>query len=88
METVIEGNLLQSHPVEAGVPQGSPDSQILFVIHTARPIQWAEERVQAKGLSFVEDLGWVATGKDVNPVVEKLEACGAESIVRASRRDL
>jgi len=33
-----------------------------------------EERVQAEGLSFVDDLGWVATGKDVNQVVERLEA--------------
>jgi hypothetical protein len=47
-----------------------------------------EERVQAEGLSFVDDLGWVATGKDVNQVVEKLEACAAESIEWASRRDL
>jgi hypothetical protein len=44
-----------------------------------------EERVQAEGLSFVDDLGWVATGQDVNQVVEKLEACAAESIEWASR---
>jgi hypothetical protein len=88
VEMVIEGNVLQSHPVEAAVPQGSPVSPILFAIHTAGLIKWVEERVQAEGLSFVDDLGWIATGKDVNQVVRKLEACAAESIEWASRRDL
>jgi hypothetical protein len=47
-----------------------------------------EERAQAEGLSFVDDLRWIATGKDVNQVVRKLEACAAESIEWASMRDL
>jgi hypothetical protein len=47
-----------------------------------------EERVQAEGLSFIDDLGWLATGKDVNHMVRKLEACVAESIQWASRGDL
>jgi len=80
VEMVIEGNVLQSHPVEAGVPQGSPVSPILFAIHTAGLIRWVEERVQGEGLSFLDDVGWVATGKDMNQVVEKLATCAAESI--------
>ena len=44
--------------------------------------------VQAEGLSFLVDFGWVATGKDVIQVVDKLEACSAESIEWASRRYL
>jgi len=88
VEMVIEGNVLQSHHVEAGVPQGSPVSLILFAIHTAGLRQWVEERVQAEDLSFVDHLGWVATGKDVNQVVEKPKPCAAESIEWASRRDL
>jgi len=88
VEMVIEGNVLKSHPVEAGVPQGSPVSPILFAIHTAGLIKWVEERVKAEGLSFVDDLGWVATGKGVNQVVERLEAREAESIEWAKRRDL
>jgi len=85
---VIEGNALQSHPVEAGVPQGSSVPPILFAIHTAGLIKWVEERVQAEGLSFVDDLGWAATGKDVNQVVERLETCAVVSIEWASRQDL
>ena len=37
---------------------------------------------------MVDDLGWVATGEDVNEVVDKLDACAAERIEWASRRDL
>jgi len=88
VEMVIEGNVLQSHPVEAGVPQGSPVSPILIAIHTAGLMKWVEEGVQAEGLSFVDDVGWVATAKDINRVVQRLEAWAAQSIVWTSRRDL
>jgi len=71
---VNKGNVLQSHRVEAGVPQGLPVPRILFAIHTAGPIMWVEERAQGEGLSIVDDLGWVATGMDMKRVVEKLEA--------------
>jgi hypothetical protein len=66
VEMVIKGNVLQSYPVEAGVPQGSPVSPILFAIHTAGLIKWVEERVQDEGISFFVDLGWIAIGKDAN----------------------
>jgi hypothetical protein len=56
VEVVIDSNVLQSHHVEAGVPQGSPISPIVLAIHTAGLIQWVEERVQAKVLSIVDDL--------------------------------
>jgi hypothetical protein len=88
VEMVIEDNVLQSHPVDAGVPQGSAVSLILLAIHTSVLIKWVEETVQAEGLSFVDDHRWIATGKDVNQVVRKLEACAAESIEWASRQDL
>jgi len=84
----IEGNVLQSHPVKSGVPPGSSISLIRFVIHTAGLIKWVELRVQAEGPSFVDDFGWVVSGNNVKLVVEKLEACAAESIEWASRRDI
>ena len=89
VEMLIEGNILQSHPVEAGILQGSRVSPILFAILTAQLMKWEEERVQGvEGLAFVDTLGWVATGQDVNQVVRKLEACSPEGIEWASRRDL
>ena len=39
-------------------------------------------------MSFVDDLGWVGTGSDVNQVVTILERCAAKSIEWASRQGL
>ena len=39
---VIEGNAMERHPVEAGVPQGSPMTPLLFVIYTSGLINWVE----------------------------------------------
>jgi len=56
VQMVIEGNVFQSHPVEAGVPQGYPILPIPFAIHTAGMIMCVDERVQAESLSFVDYL--------------------------------
>ena len=89
VEMIIEGNAMESHPVEAGVPQGSPVSAILFAIYTSELIKWAEVYItEAEGLSFVDDLGWVATGSHVNHVITILERCAAKSIEWATRRGL
>jgi len=54
---IIEGNAIERHPVEAGVTQGSPVSQILFAIYTAALIKLVEEYgSEAGGLSWVDDL--------------------------------
>jgi hypothetical protein len=88
VEMIIEGNAMERHPVEAGVPQGSPVSPILFAIYTAGLIKWVKEHASAEGLSLVDDLGWVATGSDVNHVVTILERCAAKSVEWAIRRGL
>jgi len=50
---------------------------------------WVEEYVsEGKGLSFEDDLAWVATGSDVNHVISILGRSGAKSIKSASRRGL
>jgi hypothetical protein len=86
---IIEGNAMERHPVEAGVPQGSPVSPIHFAIYTSGLTKWVEHYVsEAEGLSFVDDLGRVATGSDVNHVVSVLERCAARSIEWASRQGL
>jgi len=89
VEMIIEGNAMERHPVEAGVPQGSPVSPILFAIYTSELIKWVEEYVsEAEVLSFVDGLSWVATGNDVNHVVSILGRCAANSIEWASTRGL
>jgi len=89
VEMIIEGNAMDRHPVEAGVPQGSPVSPILFAIFTSGLIKWVQEYVsEGEGQSFEDDLGRVATGSDVNHVVTILERCAARSIEQPSRRGL
>jgi hypothetical protein len=89
MEMIIEGNAKDRHPAAEEVPQGSPVSTILFAICSSGLIKWVEEYVlEAEGLSFHDDLGWVATGSYVNHVVPILERCAAKSIGWVSRRGL
>jgi hypothetical protein len=87
IEIVLEGKAMVRQPVEAGVPQGSPVSPILFAMYTAGRIAKGE-RVGAEGLSVVDDIGWIATGRDVNEVVTKLGACAAESLKLTDGRGL
>jgi len=63
-------------------------SLILFAIDTTGLIKCVEERVHAEGHILIDNLGWIATGKDVSQVVRKIEACAAEWIKTDSRRDL
>jgi len=63
-------------------------SLILFPIYTSGLIKWDEEYVPAEGLPFVNDLGWVEMGRNVNQVVRTVERCAAKSIECASRRGL
>jgi len=89
VEIIIQGNTMERHPLEEGVPQGSPVLPMHFVIYSSGLIKWVQEYVsEAEGQIFVQDFGWVATGRDVNNVVLILERCAAKSLEWASRRGL
>jgi len=80
VETIIDGNTMERHPVDAGVPLGSPRSPILFAMYTAGLIKWVEQYVSAEGPLVVDNPGWVATGCDVNLVVMTLESYAVKGI--------
>ena len=81
VEMVIESDVMERHPVEAGIPQGSPVSLILFAIYMSGLGKWAEERVSgAEGLSIRDDVRWVVTLNDFIRVGNKFEACTTVSI--------
>jgi hypothetical protein len=57
IEMVIEGNVVQRHPVDAGIPQGTPVSMIVFTIQGSGLIQLVEAMgTGAESLSFVVDV--------------------------------
>ena len=64
VEMIIEGNAIERHPVEAGVPQGSPVSPILFAIYTSGLIQLVEDCVSAAKRAIL--LGRPSLGGDRN----------------------
>ena len=81
VEMVIDSNVVEQHPVDAGIPQWSPVSPILSTFYTSGFIKMVEERVAGmEGLYFVDDVEWVAIGCDVNQVGRNLEACARDSI--------
>jgi hypothetical protein len=86
MKRIMERNSTERHPVGAGVPQCSRVSPILFAICTSGLIKWVEEYVsEAERLFFIDDLGWVATGSNLNHVVPMLERCAAKRVEWATR---
>ena len=62
----------------AGLPQGSPISPILFAISIAEIHGAVESQVeQSRGISFVDDITWVAEGENASDVAHRLESCAA-----------
>jgi hypothetical protein len=87
VEMIIEGNAMERHTVEVGVPQGSSVSPILLAIYTSVLINWVQEYVsETEGLFIVHGLRWVVTGSDVNQVVIILERWAAKSVEWVNRR--
>jgi hypothetical protein len=74
--------------VQAGVLQGSPRSPFLFEICTSALFNWVKEYISAKGLSFVDGLGKVVTGRDDNQVPNIIETGTAKCINCTSRQVL
>jgi hypothetical protein len=81
VEMIIEGNSMERHQVEAGVRQGSLMLPIHLATYSSGLIKLVEVWVlAAKGLSFMDNLGWEASGSDVYKIVMKFERCTAKSI--------
>jgi len=84
----IRGQRHGETPSESGGSAGltcETDSLCDLQVRTDR---MGREYVPAEGLSFVEDLCWVATASDVNPVVPKPERCAANRMEWAGRGGL
>jgi retron-type reverse transcriptase len=57
---VIDGRTGQTHAIQAGLPQGSPVSPVLFILSISALFQWLEDRHPTlQAISFVDDIGLV-----------------------------
>jgi hypothetical protein len=81
VKLVLDGEEGESNPVDTGVPQGSPAAPILFVTYLSGIFDAVEQAVPGvSGLSFVDDIGWWAEGKDDEAVAAELSKAAAASI--------
>lgn len=79
---VIDGHINPEKDVETGIPQGSPVSPVLFLIY----ISGVFDAVTAKSpetvsVSFMDDLGFLASGNSIQEVANCLEKTG-EAVLR------
>jgi len=65
----LDGETGEPSAVDTGVPQGSPAAPILFVTYLSGIFEAVEQAVPGiRGLSFVDDIGWWADGRDEEAV--------------------
>ena len=82
----VDGQDGEPTRVTTGLPQGSPISPVLFAIYIADIHGAVEGQVEdSRGISFVDDVTWLAEGTNLNDVVDKLERCAAASLQWADR---
>lgn len=56
----IDGRMGETHDIQAGLPQGSPVSPVLFILSISAMFAWLEDRHSGLQLiSFVDDIGLV-----------------------------
>ena len=74
---MIDGHNNPEKDVETGIPQGSPVSPILFLIYISGVFEQVEKELpEIVSLSFVDDLGFIASGTSVKEIAKALEKVG------------
>lgn len=74
IQLVIDGHDNKERTIETGIPQGSPVSSILFLIYISGVFDnVSKTSPDIMSLSFVDDLGFIASGYSVKEIVQALE---------------
>lgn len=77
VELVIDGHINPEKERETGIPQGSPVSPILFLIYISGVFDTVTTTSpDTVSLSFMDDLGFLASGESVQEVATSLEKIG------------
>ncbi|ODM21122.1 hypothetical protein SI65_04175 [Aspergillus cristatus] len=81
VQSQIDNTQCPAHPINSGVPQGSPVSPILFIIYLSGVFDVVERSVAGvQSLSFADDIGLLASGHSVKEVCEKLQKAAKVAI--------
>ena len=80
IQLVIDGYTCPSARLKTGVLQGSPVSLVLFIIYLSGIFKAIEAKVLIKTLSFVDDIGLIASGSSIQEVTKILKEAGKEAI--------
>ena len=74
VQLVIDGHESKERKIETGIPQGSPVSPIIFLIYISQVFDAVIEACPLVTLlSFVDDLGFIASGTSVKNITRSLE---------------
>jgi len=83
---VLDGEVGDPNAVDTGVPQGSPAAPILFVTYLSGIFDAVEQVAPgSSGLSFIDDIGWWAEGRNDKEVAAKLSQAAAAAIEWAGK---
>ncbi|ODM14581.1 hypothetical protein SI65_09926 [Aspergillus cristatus] len=77
----IDNTQCPAHPINSGVPQGSPVSPILFIIYLSGVFETIKRSVTGiQSLSFADDIVLLASGYSVKEVCDRLQEAARVAI--------
>jgi len=78
---VIDGRTGETRDIQAGLPQGSPVSPVLFILSVSALFQWLEDRHSAlQAISFVDDIGLVIECDGLENGIRQLECIAKDTM--------
>jgi hypothetical protein len=78
---VIDGRTSEARNIQAGLPQGSPVSPVLFILSVSAMFQWLEDRhPMLQAISFVDDIGLVVECSELGEGAGQLERIAGDAM--------